>query len=97
MPRYHQHHHHQVRPAPPPSMRSAPSVAAAVAHTETTKEIAQTNTTSDPKIRRNALHAYISYMIYTDLISHVGYISMNQLRNGLLIVHEISINEEALH
>lgn len=73
MPRYHQHHH-QVRPAPPPSMRSAPSVAAAVAHTETTTEIVQTNTTSDPKIRRNALHAYISYMIYTDLISHVGYL-----------------------
>ncbi|CDH49978.1 predicted protein [Lichtheimia corymbifera JMRC:FSU:9682] len=69
LPRYHQHHH-QVRPAPPPSMRSAPSVAAAVAHTETTTEIVQTNTTSDPKIRRNALHAYISYMIYTDLISH---------------------------
>ncbi|CDS04672.1 hypothetical protein LRAMOSA07231 [Lichtheimia ramosa] len=66
MSRYH-HHHRQVRPAPPPSMRSAPSVA--VAHSETMKEIAPSGT-SDPKIRRNALHAYISYMIYTDLIGH---------------------------
>ncbi|KAI7887038.1 hypothetical protein K492DRAFT_175211 [Lichtheimia hyalospora FSU 10163] len=59
---------YQVRPAPPPSMQSAPSVAA-VGHTETLKEITPSGT-SDPKIRRNALHAYISYMIYTDLISH---------------------------